>query len=160
MKYRRLSKAELTELKTEFVQFLAANTVTGADWEKIKAESPERMEGLIDLFSDLVYEQTLDKLQYLEHRTQTELRCFHCLPDKIVMLGLVAKDCPNFNFQDHLPSSEMMSKIKEEGGSIQFFSAEKEYKQDRKAELFKMLENGCLISKGQLYQTLKSIQPS
>lgn len=160
MKYRRLSKDELVELETDFVQFLAANTVTGSDWEKIKQQQPEKAENLIELFSDIVFDKTLEKVEYLEHKTATELRCFHCPIDKISMLGLIAKDTNSFDFRNNEPANEMMAKIKSEGGSIQFFSAEKEYKIERKQELFKMMENGCLISKGHLYRTLKSVQPA
>jgi len=160
MKYRRLRQEELSELESEFVQFLAANTVTGGDWEKLKVEQPDRAENLIELFSDIIFDKTLEKVEYLEHKTPTELRCFHCPTEKITMLGLIAKDTKGFDFRDNLPPSEMMQKIKASGGTIQFFSAEKEYKIERKQELFKMMENGCLISKGHLYRTLESVQPA
>ena len=42
MKYRKLELAELELLRDEFVNFLAANTVTSQDWEKIKVESKDR----------------------------------------------------------------------------------------------------------------------
>ena len=35
MKFRRLTLAELQELESEFIQFLAANTVTGPDWQNL-----------------------------------------------------------------------------------------------------------------------------
>ena len=41
MKYRILSKEELEPLKDDFIKFLSANTITGEDWVKIKAEKPE-----------------------------------------------------------------------------------------------------------------------
>jgi len=159
MKYRMLTKEELEQLEPDFIQFLSANTVTGPDWIKVKKESPERAEELIGLFSDIVFDKTLERVSYLEHRTPTELRCFHCKEEEIKMLGLIANQTKNFSFQEALPPNEMMAKIKEEGGSIQFFSAEKKYKMERKMELFKMMENGCLISKGELYNTLLSVQP-
>lgn len=159
MKYRRLSKSELEELEAEFIQFLVANTVTGEDWIKIKAEHPERAENLIELFSDIVFDKTLDKIEYLEHKTDKELRCFHCQAEKIIMLGLVAQETKDFDFRENLPANQMISRIKADGGTIQFFSAEKKYKGDRKMELYRMMENGCLISKGNLFQILHSVQP-
>ena len=157
MKYRRLNSEELQLLEERFVQFLAANTVTGPDWEKIKKEHPERAEGLIELFSDLVFDDTLEKVEYLQHRSASELRCFHCLAEKIIMLGLIAKDAPSFDFRNNATPNEMMKTIKASGGSIQFFSAEKGYKGDRKQELFRMMEHGCLISKGDVFKALEAV---
>ena len=59
MKFRRLTNEELQELEKEFVQFLVSNTVTADDWEKIKEDNPERAEGLIEIFSDIVFEKVI-----------------------------------------------------------------------------------------------------
>lgn len=158
MKYRKLRLDELEELEKEFVQFLSANTVTGDDWEKIKKEDPERAEGLIALFSDIVFDKTLDNIKHLEHRTATELRCFECQEEKIVMFGMVVSGTKTFSFKEEMPAEEMIKRVKAEGGKIQVFTAEKKYKPERKAELFRMMENGCLISKGHLFSVLKSLQ--
>jgi len=156
MKYRRLRNEELEMLEEKFIQFLAANTITGADWEKTKKENKEKAEGLIEIFSDLVFDDTLEKIEYLQHRSATELRCFKCEASKILMMGLIAKDAPGFDFRQNENPQEMMNAITKSGGSLQLFSAEKEYKGDRKQELFRMMENGCLISKGEVYLALCS----
>ena len=70
MDFRRLTNNELEELKTEFVRFLVSNTVTGDDWEKIKKENPERAEGLIEIFSDIVFKKIISKVEYLEMKKQ------------------------------------------------------------------------------------------
>ncbi len=159
MKYRRLNTKELEMLEAKFIQFLAANTVTGPDWEKTKKENPEKAEGLIEIFSDLVFDDTLEKVEYLQHRTATELRCFHCQSDLIIMMGMIAKDTIGFDFRHNNNPNDMMAAVKSSGGTIQFFSAEKKYKGDRKQELFRMMENGCLISKGEIFKALKQVAP-
>ena len=159
MKYRRLNNKELEILEDRFIQFLAANTVTGSDWIKTKKENPEKAEGLIEIFSDLVFDDTLGKLEYLQHRTATELRCFHCQEDLIVMMGMIAKDTVGFDFRNNNDPKDMMAAVKSSGGTIQFFSAEKKYKGDRKQELFRMMEHGCLISKGEIFKALKQVAP-
>jgi len=160
MKYRRLNSQELEMLESRFIQFLAANTVTGPDWERIKKEDPEKTEGLIEIFSDLVFEETLEKVEYLQHRTATELRCFHCESELITMMGMIAKDTVGFDFRNNNDPKDMMAAVKSSGGTIQFFSAEKKYKGDRKQELFRMMEHGCLISKGEIFKALKQVAPN
>ena len=68
MKYRVLSTKELEPLKDDFIKFLSANTITGEDWTKIKSNKPNQASKLIEIFSDIVWEKSLEKIKYLEHR--------------------------------------------------------------------------------------------
>ena len=54
MKYRPLHPEELENLREDFVQFLAANSIAGDDWVKLKKEMPDQANQLIEMFSDLV----------------------------------------------------------------------------------------------------------
>ena len=67
MKYRILNSKELEPLKDDFIKFLSANTVTGEDWAKIKSNKPNEALKLIEIFSDIVWERSLEKIKYLEH---------------------------------------------------------------------------------------------
>ena len=78
MKYRRLTNDELTELEKEFVRFLASNHITALDWEKLKGHDPKRVESLIEVFSDIVFEKILQGIEYLEFKTPTDIKTFHC----------------------------------------------------------------------------------
>ena len=77
MKYKRLSIEELKALEKEFISFLASAQITGQDWEKMKVEEASKAEELIDVFSDLVYEKVMNKIQYLEYRDQRSINIFH-----------------------------------------------------------------------------------
>ncbi len=155
MKYRRLELAELEVLEKEFIQFLAANHITAPDWEKIKTDDLEQMNGLLDIFSDIVFEKTLDKLQYLEFIAPLDIKTFFCDKEKIYLLGLKYQSGKSINFREINLGSDLVDLIKDPSTSFEIYSAEKSYQSDRKQELFKMIENGCLISKeGTLYKTL------
>lgn len=155
MKYRKLSLEELEELREDFVRFLAANHVTAPDWEKIKTREPEKAEGLIALFSDEVFEQVLTRLEYLEFKTPQDLKTFHCGPDKIVMLGLLADESSGIDFTQNQPLSVFL----DSGASLKLYTAEKGYGGSREQELFRMMENGCLISKdGEMFRLLDGLR--
>ena len=77
MKFRRLTNEELKPLEKKFIQFLVTNTITGEDWAKMKERRPEQALGLVDIFSDLMFEETLKKIQYLKQATTNELRIFY-----------------------------------------------------------------------------------
>ena len=159
MKYRRLSKEELQELESDFVRFLAANHVTADDWVKLKEERPERVEELIGIYSDLVYEKILAKLEYLEYKTPHDIKTFHCQSDKIVLMGIAVKPESGIDFTQNLTSQEMMDALKKSGQDLQIYTAEKGYNGSREGELFQMLESGCLISKdGHLFKSLSALK--
>ena len=159
MKYRRLTIDELEELEQEFVRFLAANTVTSDDWQKIKTTTPERADQLIDIFSDIVFEKIISKTTHLEHRSPQDLKLFECLEDKIKLIGIKVVGINAVDFTKNQSGDEMLQIFKTAPqGSIKMYSAEKAYKNnDRSKELFNMMQSGCLISKGELFETMSGM---
>ncbi|MEL6637500.1 MAG: DUF6495 family protein [Bacteroidota bacterium] len=158
MKYRRLRPDELTELEPQFVRFLASNTVTADDWQKLKTENREKAERLIDLFSDLVFAQTIEKIQFLQRRSPREIQCFACLPDKIQLRGLRVEGESPLDFTRNDSPSQMLEQLAQSGAELQLYRAEKAYQPSRDRELFTMLESGCLIANGDVYRTLDGLK--
>lgn len=159
MKYRNLGLEELEELRDDFIRFLASNQITAPDWEKLKNADPEKAGELIGLFSDLVFEQALSRAEFLEYKTPSDLKTFHCLPGKILMLGLMVDGDAGIDFTKNQDPAEMSAKLRSSGASLKLYSAEKAYAGSREQELFRMLESGCLISKdGSLYKLLEALK--
>lgn len=159
MKYRRLTNDELAELETEFVRFLVSNTVTGDDWEKIKKDDPEKAEGLIEIFSDIVFEKTISNIEYLEMKTPKDLKIFRCNKENIELIGLKVEGESNLDFTRDLPAEEMMAQLKMSNAKLQLYAADKKYKNDdRSQELFQMMQWGSLISDGKLFHLLKTLK--
>ncbi len=159
MKYRRLTNAELEELEKEFIRFLATNQINAGDWEKLKEENPVKVEELIQLFSNIVFENIIKNIEFLEFRTPKDIKTFHCQAEKIAMMGLVIEGNSDFDFTKGLSSEQMTHLVRESQSQVSLYSAEKKYKGSREEELFKMLQNGCLISKdGALYRLLSTLK--
>ena len=159
MKYKRLTNEELTELESEFTRFLATYQINAQEWQKLKETEPKKVEELIELFSDLVYEKTLKNIEYLEFKTPNDIKTFHCLEDKIVMMGLMVEGDVPIDFTKQFSPTEMTELIQKSNAQVNLYSAEKEYKGSREDELFRMLNWGCLISKdGHLYKTLEGLK--
>jgi hypothetical protein len=159
MKYRKLDREELESLETEFIRFLTANTVTGDDWVKIKAESPDKAEQLIEMFSDIVFEKILDGVEYLEFKSPQDYKTFHCTEDRIYLLGLRVEGNTELDFTSELPPQEMIRQLQNSDASLKLYAAEKAYKPERRQELFRMMESGALISKdGAMYKLLEGLR--
>ena len=158
MRYRRLRNDELAELETEFVRFLASQAISSGEWEKIKRERPGQTNELIDIFSDMVFESVLDKVEYLELKTPKDIKTFHCGADKMVMIGLQIEGESTLDFTGNLSPQQMIQQLQLSGAKLQMYRGEKAYGENRLKAIFEWMEKGALISKdGMLYHTLLSL---
>ncbi|MEL6926072.1 MAG: DUF6495 family protein [Bacteroidota bacterium] len=150
-KYRSLTSQELQELEKEFIDYLVVNSITGDDWVKLKKENLAKAEKIIDLFSDVVFEGVLRKVQYLEFRGQKVLRTFQCLADQIVMVAMEAAPESTADFNDPQFIARASTNPPE---GLKIYTSSKAYEDTREMELFKMIESGCSISDGKLFKAL------
>ena len=158
MKYRRLHRDELEELEKPFIQFLVANTITAEDWQKIKTEDPEKADKLIDIFSDIAIDKMMSDVNYLQWCSATEIRCFYCDQELIFQMGMRMEGSSSIDFKDQTDPKILMDSLRQTGAELKLFSAQKKYSKERGIELFHMIENGCRISDGTLYNTLKELK--
>ncbi|MFY0605438.1 MAG: hypothetical protein JXR10_01915 [Cyclobacteriaceae bacterium] len=149
-KYRELSTDELNALEKEFVDYLIVNGITADNWVRIKEEELEKAEDIITLFSDVVMEGVLRKIQYLEFRSSRDIKTFQCLTDKIVLVGMTTtNERIDFTNESFFASASVNPP---EG--VKVYTTEKSYKIKREEELFKMIQAGCEISDGKLFKTI------
>ena len=148
MKYTRLTKQQLEELHQEFINFLATQSITAEEWEGIKRDKPEVAEEEIDVFSDLVWEGVLTKVEYLENISAQNMHLFH-LTDKEMKLISVKVMNPNID----LSTSEGFEWFKKNWQSdfVEYLTASKAYTDDKNLDKFDLIKQGAVITKGDLY---------
>jgi len=147
-KYKALNIEELESLEKEFVDFLVLNGIMHDDWVKMKEEDPTAAQKMTELFSDVVWESILRNAKFLDFRSPNSIKCFQCLADKIVLVGVDSTDTDM--------SKEAFAKLStaDYPDDVVAFTTEKEYGKVRELELFDMLEWGCEISDGTLFKQL------
>ena len=160
MKYRRLTVAELKEVQPQFVAFLVTQGIPADMWEELKQADPGNADRLIDLFSEMVFDQTLETVEYLEYKEPHDVKCFRCGAEKIDLLGLFIEGHTDVDLRNAEDPKAMLQRVRSAGAKVKLYSLEKTIQGDRKAELFRMLENGCTISRdGALYKALQQLRP-
>jgi len=148
MKYQRLTKEQLEELQPEFVNFLAVQTITATEWAALKRDQPEVAEQELDVFSDLIWEGVLDKVEYLEHFSPQHMFLFQIDGTTINLISIKIEN-------------EMVDITTDEGyawlqanlmaDAVNLFTSSKILKEDRNADIFALIKQGASITKGQLY---------
>jgi uncharacterized membrane protein YheB (UPF0754 family) len=154
MKYTRLTKEQFEELQQEFINFLATQSITADEWTEIKLNKPEAAEQELDVFSDLVWQGVLGKVTFLEHISPNQMHLFQCLDNEMRLIALKVKNDSidlttkeGFKwFQDNLLSDD-----------IEFFSAKKAYSDDKAMDKFKLIQQGAVITKGDLFNYFEKL---
>ncbi len=154
MKYSRLTKEQFEELHPEFINFLASQSIDKAEWDTIKENKPEVAEQELDVFSDLIWEGVLTKAEYLEHFSKNHIflfQCFDTYVNSIVLKSLVPE--VDFLTKDGLQwlSDNMFTE------TIEMKIGKKVFTEERNTSIFALIQQGAILSDGQLYQQINSI---
>ena len=158
MKYRRLTNEELQELEKEFVTFLSSNHITADDWKKLKVNSPEKIEELIGMFSDIVFEKILKQVEFLEQKTPKDMRLFQLKEDKILMRGIRVEGETDLDFTQTADPATMAVQLQSSQAKLQMYTGERAYRNGRTKEAFELMQQGALISKdGALFKALGAL---
>mgnify|MGYP001799372290 CR=1 FL=1 len=161
MKYRRLTLEELSHFEKEFINFLAINGISPEVWEEIKNENSDRINNLLDQFSDLVFEKVLQNIRFLEHRTPKDLKVFKCMPDRIKLIGIIVDRQSQLDLTQQAWQQQILETLQQgNGNEVRIYAAEKSYKTTREEELFNMVSSGCFVVDESLFQSLESLHSS
>lgn len=148
MKYERLTKEQFEELHQEFINFLAAQSITAEEWSDIKTNKPEVAEEELDIFSDLVWEGVLKKVEYLEHISAQFMFLFHFTETLIELIKIEVKN-PAVDITTKEGYAWLQENILEE--QVEIHTATKALSDDRNKDIFALIKQGANITKGDLY---------
>ena len=154
MKYARLTQEQLEELHEEFINFLATQSITASEWETIKNDKPEVAEEELDVFSDLIWEGVLSRIDYLESISAQHMHLFW-LTDKEMKLISVKVRNPDID----LTTSVGFAWFKKNWQSdyIDYLTASKAYSQDPNQDKFDLIKQGGVITRGDLFRWFDEI---
>ena len=148
MKYSRLTKEQFEELHKEFINFLATQSVTSNEWQDIKDNKPELAEQELDVFSDLVWEGVLNQTKYIEHISAQQMHLFHLNENTMHVIAVQIKNAIDITTKegfDWLRNNLM-------DDNIEFLQAKKDYSEDKNKDKFILIQQGGLITQGELFQ--------
>ena len=149
MKYRQLTKEQLESLHKEFAQFLATQKIDSVQWQKMKSKNSSLVEEELNLFSDMVWDDVLNKVEYLEHFSDNSVNFFKCEKEAIYRTVVTI----NNNNIDLLSEKGFKWLLENpHDPSIDYFKGSKIYSKQRNIEIFDLIEKGGQIARGELYE--------
>ena len=154
MKYARLTQQQFEELNQEFINFLATQSITAEEWKKLKTEKPEVAEEELDVFSDLIWEGVLANVKYLENISERHMHLFE-LTDKEMKLVSVKILNPEIDLRTKVGFGWFKRNFQSD--YVEYLTASKAYSDDKNADKFDLIQQGAVITKGELYQWFDQI---
>ena len=148
MKYTRLTKEQLEELHPEFANFLATQSITADEWDEIKREKPEIAEQELDVFSDLIWEGVLARVEYLENISATNMHLFYCAEKEMKLISVRVHN-PEIDLRT--PQGFGWFKKNWQSDFVEYLTASKAYTEEPSLDKFQLIEQGAVITKGALY---------
>ena len=154
MKYTRLTKQQLEELHQEFINFLATQSITAEEWEQLKKEKPEVAEEELDIFSDLIWEGVLTKVEFLENVSAQHMHLFHLQEKEMKLISVKV-----MNPEIDLSTKEGFAWFKKnyQSNFVEYLTASKAYSENKNMDKFNLIKQGGVITKGDLYKWFQEL---
>jgi hypothetical protein len=152
MEYKRLSTEQFEALHEEFATFLATNSIDKKEWDLLKSNEIEKAEVLLDLFSDMVWNDVLNKNLFIEHLNPQHLFLFECIEDQMNLIFVKSED-KTIDFSTPEGLEWMEANLLSE--SITLFQSQKKYS-NRKHDIFDLIQKGARITEGAYFKSITS----
>jgi len=149
MKFKKLTSEQLNEMHEEFAIFLASQKIDADKWQEIKDTNPEMVEEEIKLFSDLVWEKVLGKISYLSNFAGNSLNLFRFDNEQIQRI-VIKCEKEDFDFSKKEDYQWFIDNSKDT--SLTYLKGQKIYSKEKNLEIFELIEKGCTMDKGELYE--------
>ncbi|MGB1040632.1 MAG: DUF6495 family protein [Flavobacteriales bacterium] len=149
--FRRLTLKELELFEQEFREYLAVNGIDASAWKQIKDNDPNKVDEHISVFSDVIYNSVLAKMEYVEYATDNDIKYFYYGKEKAELIGLESNEV------SFTKPEEVIKAIENKKASIRSYRTSKNYTKKREEELFAMLKNGCQPSDGKMFKLLEKL---
>ncbi len=148
MKYARLTKEQFEEMQQEFINFLATQSITAEEWENIKANKPKVAEEELDIFSDLIWEGVLNKVEYLEHFSPNQIYLFHITETTIHLIAVKVEN-EGVDITTREGYGWLQANLLDD--SVTIYTSSKAISNDRNKDIFALIKQGANITQGELY---------
>ncbi|MXN93144.1 hypothetical protein GR160_18100 [Flavobacterium sp. Sd200] len=154
MKYTRLTKEQLEELHEEFILFLSSQSIDKSQWDAVKQQEPEKAEEQLDIFSDLIWEAVIEKARYLEYYSKNHIFLFK-LDEKGMESIIIHAHVAHADFLTESGLQWLNENIF--NNEVQISRGKKDFTEDRNTTIFGLIEQGAILSEGELYKQLEDM---
>lgn len=158
MKYRLLSFEELQSLDKEFKEFLLTRAVTPEEWSIIRVNNQDKAVQLIEDFSDQVFEQVLNQVDFLELRKEKQFIQVQFKDKTYKEIGITVDPKEEVDFKDPDQVQEFISNVQKSiATKFSVYKKEEAYTKSRTEEIFLYVDAGAKKSDEKTFQLMERL---
>lgn len=151
MKYRCLTYQELDIAKDGFVDFLYENGTNKYEWNILNDQSHVWASNLLEEYSDMVFDNMLKEIEYINLNAGNELLCFEFEDQNYTLIKL------KFD-KKHLSLKNWKESVQEEFTKMKCSISSNQYATSRENLCFYLLENGGEVGNGKTFNAFKQLR--
>jgi hypothetical protein len=151
VKYRYLTFQELDVLEEDFNNFLYTKGMNNYEWCILQDYYSVEALGLLEQYSDKIFDGMISNVNYLEHRSEKQLKAIECGEDQMTIIGIEVPESSNIDLTD-IQSLKMISGNDFKG--YRSYKRTESYPIEREQVIFKMIESGCYVVDSSIFNTL------
>ncbi|HKJ49484.1 MAG TPA: DUF6495 family protein, partial [Christiangramia sp.] len=129
-------------------------SITADEWEQIKKDKPEAAEEELDIFSDLIWEGVLNKVEYLEHFSTHQIFLFHITTATIELIAVKVEN-EAIDITTREGYQWLQTNLMDE--TVNIYTSTKAISEDRNKDIFALIKQGANITQGKLYGYFQDI---
>lgn len=153
MKYRMLTKEEMIIFDEDFKHFAVANGVSNEEWIEMNERYPEKAIQLVAVFSDVVLQKVYEKVTFIENRSKSACLVFKLNKDTIDLISLsTSSETIDLSTPETIHDALVNHPL-----TLSFFTFSKPYNKMREMEIHDMIENGCVNSSEEFWNSLQEV---
>lgn len=154
MKYRLLTLKELEVFEDDFKQFLIVNGVHTEEWEEMNRSNKKKAVQMVEVFSDSVLQKVYEKIEFLEHRSETSCLVFKINKENTELISITLKS----ESAHSLETPESIHKAFQNNPEmLTVFKTQKSFEETREKEVHKLLQQGCFQSSELFWNSLLTV---
>jgi hypothetical protein len=154
MKYARLTSEQLEVLHHEFAVFLAVHGLDKIAWDELKTQHLSRVDALLDEFSDVVWQQTLEKASYVEHISERHIFMFKADSERLFSIIIEIKVA---DIDVRTPEGWTWLQNQWQSPEVHFRKGTKTLTNSREEALFELIQQGAALCDGSRYTFFESL---
>src|SRR5699024_40575 len=133
---------------------LASQGIDAQEWLSLKTNKPKVAEEEIDIFSDVVWENVLNKVKFLEHFSKQQMFLFKIEEHQIYFIGVKVNN-EAIDLQTKDGYRWLQKNLKDD--QVDIYTSTKAISEERNTDIFALIKQGANITKGKLYQYFENI---
>lgn len=155
MKYRYLTYQELTVVEDDFSNYLYDHGFNQYEWKVLQDQNSDQALSLLEDYSDLIFDRLVQNVEYLEYRSDKQLRAIEVHKDHMVSIGIQIPEKSNIDLTDISSLSEIEES---EEQPYRCFKEVTPYNTDRDHEVFDLIESGCYVVDSSVFEQLSLLR--